>query len=247
MADQIDALLQQMHRDYANTLKLDCIPHYHSGAPLRPVVPLDCGIGSVLVLGAYPSARFMTVDKTTDVPSADNLGPFENERWFDGQRIRRQPSAIELDECFLKPLGLARAECWVTDLVKVFLFKPGHVQRYNEIGAQSPAGYERERFFDLGRASLPWIRLELEIAKPRLLLSLGAEVAGVIHNVSHAAQQVELLRPVVTTVSVDGYSVPTMHCAHPGILMRKSPSNPWPERNATEYVPAIRKYLGCGV
>jgi uracil-DNA glycosylase len=88
------------------------------------VVPLDVG-SKVFIIGAYPSARFGVMGGKRDVPMADNLGPFEPERYFDGERVRLQNSAAELDKHYLVPLGVRREECWITDLVKVFLFKDG--------------------------------------------------------------------------------------------------------------------------
>jgi hypothetical protein len=120
-------LLKSMYAEYAASVCLLPSAQYLYGTPLRPVVPLDIAVGGVFVLGAYPSARFAVVDGVTDVPVADNLGPFQNERWFDGARIREQPSARELRDFFLSPLNIDRSSCWITDLVKVFLFKKGHV------------------------------------------------------------------------------------------------------------------------
>ena len=108
------------------------------------------------------------------MPVADNLGPFESERWFDGSRVRKQPSARELEELFLQPLSVARETCWITDLVKVFLFKKGHISRYEKLNAVAPAGYVRERFFELGKKSLPWLEKELMTAKPSFVITLGA-------------------------------------------------------------------------
>ncbi len=160
-------LLKAMYAEYAVSVGLSPDPRYLHGTPLRPVVPLDVATGGVFILGAYPSARFAVVDRVTDVPVADNLGPFENERWFDGTRVREQPSARELRDCFLSPLGIEPSSCWITDLVKVFLFKAGHVERYRRLKAEPPAGYVRERFSEIAKASIPWIARELELARPR--------------------------------------------------------------------------------
>jgi uracil-DNA glycosylase len=246
VTEDVGQLLREMYRDYANKVELPAEATYHNGTPLRPVVPLDCGTGGLFILGAYPSSRFMTVGETTDVPSADNMAPFESERWFDGTRVRHQPSARELQDCFLQPLGIDRASCWITDLVKVFLFKPGHVARYAKIGAVPPVGYDRKSFYRLGQLSLPWVRREIAIAQPRLVLTLGAEVAGVLRGVQEPARQVALLRPEVATIDIGGPPVKVVHCAHPGILMRRGPSNPWPERHWEKFVPEIKRFLDNG-
>lgn len=237
----ISRLLRSMYREYAASVGLDPDAKYLHGSPIRPVVPLDVATDGVMIVGAYPSARFAVIEKIPDVPVADNMGPFENERWFDGSRIRVQPSARELEDYFLRPLGLKRADCWVTDLVKVFLFKKGHRDKYIRLGYEPPSGYEREKFWDIAQASLAWLRKEVEGAKPRLVITLGAEVAGVIRGVRQSRPQVELLQPSVDKVAI-GLEVPTIHCAHPGILMRPAANNRWP-REAERFTDAAKAHL----
>jgi uracil-DNA glycosylase len=239
--DQIQNLQREIYRNYAKSVELAPDASYLHGTQLKPVVPLDTAVGGLFILGAYPSARFAQIDGTSDVPVADNLGPFESERWFDGSRVRKQPSARELEDLFLRRMGIERGKCWITDLVKVFLFKPGHVKRYKKLKASAPDGYTRDRFFELGVKSLPWITKELEIARPKLVVTLGAEVAGVLHGVKSAPAQTKLISPEVRDVEFGSVSARTIHCAHPGILMRKDGRNPWPKRHEDEFVPALRR------
>jgi uracil-DNA glycosylase len=246
LTSSVRGLLRQMYEGYAASVGLDPEARYLHGTPLRPVVPLDVGSGDVFVLGAYPSARFATIRGVADVPVADNLGPFEQERWFDGTRVREQPSARELHDLLLQPLGLQRERCWITDLVKVFLFKPGHLRRYERLGARAPDGYLRERFAELGRRSLPWIERELAVARPTLVVTLGAEVAGVLRGVTSASAQTRLLEPRVLTLALGAVKVPAVHCAHPGILMRPGPRNPWPARHRQAFLPLLRRLLRAG-
>ncbi len=161
----IQKLQQSIYAEYSESVKLDPSAMYLHGTPLKPVVPLDTGTGGLFILGAYPSARFALINRVSDLPISDNLGPFESERWFDGSQVRQQPSVRELEDLFLSPIGVARSKCWITDLVKVFLFKSSHVQRYESLSAKTPSrpGYTRERFFELGLASLPWPWIEFEV------------------------------------------------------------------------------------
>ena len=236
------ALLREIFTGYSTSVRLSPKAAYLHGTPVQPVVPLDTSIGGIFILGAYPSARFATVSRITDVPVGDNLGPFENERWFDGSRIRDQPSAMELETHFLAPLRVSREDCWITDLVKVFLFKPGHVRRYEKLSKKAPAGYMRSRFYELGVLSLPWIEKELLVARPRLLITLGAEVAGVLRGVRGGRSQVRLLVPEVHEATIGQARVPTIHCHHPGIFMRGN-STPWLARHRKRFIPAIRRHL----
>jgi hypothetical protein len=163
-------LQQAIYKNYARELKLNPDAKYLHGTLLKPVVPFDTGIGGLFILGAYPSARFALIDKVSDVPVADNLGPFESERWFDGGRVRKQPSARELEDLFLGPLSVDRTKCRITDLVKIFLFKKGHIRRYSKLKA---------------------------VAKPVFVITLGAEVAGILRGVRSASAQSKLLVPEV--------------------------------------------------
>lgn len=240
---ELQRLRKWIYRSYAGAVGLEPDARYIHGTPLRPVVPLDTARGGLFVIGAYPSARFHQINRVNDVPVGDNLGPFEAERWFDGARVRVQPSAAELENHFLGPMGLTRADCWITDLVKVFLFKDGHRKKYEKLGARPPAGYVRDRFRELAKLSVPFLERELQLANPRLVVTLGMEVAGVLKGVLSQGAQHKLLVPTVTELCVAGVTVPAIHCAHPGILMR--PGNDWVERHRKEFVPALRHAWRC--
>ena len=236
---ELQRLRKWIYWSYAEAVGLDPDARYVHGTPLRPVVPLDTARGGLFVIGAYPSARFQQIEGVSDIPVGDNLGPFEAERWFDGARVREQPSAAELENHFLGPMRLTRADCWITDLVKVFLFKDGHRKKYDKLGAKPPAGYVRDRFHALAKPSVPFLERELRLANPRLVVTLGMEVAGVLKGVVSRRAQRDLLVPTVTELCVAGVTVPAIHCAHPGILMRSG--NDWAEKHREEFVPALRR------
>lgn len=226
----VSQLRREILSDYVADLGLATDAKYISGAPLRPVVPLDVG-SKVFVLGAYPSARFGAFRGERDIPVADNLGPFERERYFDGERVRVQNSAEELQELLLGPLGVPRSDCWVTDLVKVFLFKKGHSAKYDRLGGKAPVGYTREAFQALGEKSLPWIEREVRVSQPTLLITLGAEVAGIVTGTRSAAARTRLLDGEVRPLQFRGVEVSVAHLPHPGILMREVAGAGWRARN----------------
>jgi hypothetical protein len=216
MPDTVRRLQRDILNDYASDLGLDPEPHYLGRAPLRPLPPLDTAVGGLMIVGAYPSARFATIGGKRDGRVGDNHGPFEPERYFDGDRVRTQKSADELQEFFLKPWQVSRDSCWVTDLVKVFLFKPGHRAKYDGLGASTPRGYKREDSEDLAQRSIPWLAREVQVAKPKLMLTLGSEVAGILRGAKGQKARNALLGPDVTTLALDGVEVPAVHLAHPG-------------------------------
>jgi uracil-DNA glycosylase len=245
MSGPIAKLQQEILQDYAGSVGLPAQARYYGGARLRPVVPLDTAVAGVFILGAYPSAQFETVGAQNDVPVGDNLGPFEPQRYFDGRRVRTQASADELAEFYLAPLGVERSECWVTDLVKVFLFKEGHREKYVRLRATPPARYERERFEELASRSLSWIERELELARPKLVITLGAEIAGIVRGVASPTRRNALLGPGITPVRLGANEFPSAHLAHPGIVMRKGDGskNPWPRLHEREHIPALKAAL----
>jgi uracil-DNA glycosylase len=104
-----------------------------------------------------------------------------------------------------------------------------------------PLGYSRKQFFELAKKSMTWLEREISLAQPRLLITLGNEVAGVLHNVRSASAQTKLLKPEIRLTKIGTIEVPAVHCAHPGILMRRGGDNPWPERHNRRFVPFLRK------
>ncbi len=120
---------QHCWKTYKEKLGISPRYRYLYGNLVKVHVPVDTACGGVMIIGAYPTAHFNAIGSERDVPVEDHLYPFSNERYFDGSRIREVDSGRELEELFLKPLGISRDKTWITDLVKIFLFKDGHKQK----------------------------------------------------------------------------------------------------------------------
>jgi len=129
--------IKEYQRDCFKNYKTDIgYPSYYTylyGNPLNVLVPIETTQNMFMIVGAYPSAKFFTIDRTPDTPVADNNSPFSNEFYFDGSRVRTIPSGEELNNVILKKIDIEHNECWITDLVKVFLFKQGHIDRYKKL------------------------------------------------------------------------------------------------------------------
>ena len=138
---------------------------YLFGTPINVLVPIETVLNKVMIVGAYPSAKFYAVDGIADTPVADNDSPFSNESYFDGTRIRTIPSGKELNEVILDRIGIERSDCWITDLVKAFLFKEGHVNRYIKLGKKD-IQENRSKFLEYAAKSLARLDTEIEICKP---------------------------------------------------------------------------------
>ena len=234
MDDELNRLRRDIFENYILELPLPKPYSYLYGNPVRPVVPYETAKRGLMIIGAYPSARFESIGRHTSVPVSDNAAPFANEFYFDGRRFRTVPSSDELDSIYLKQLEIPREDCWITDLVKVFLFKPGHIASYRALGVKHPPRETRSMFFELAchPANLERLSREIEIAQPRLMITLGTEVAAAIRGLKSATAGRKLLSASVHDVKVGKSTVRTVHLAHPCIVMRRGKRNPWPERTA---------------
>lgn len=157
--------------DYKSSVGLNKDYNFFYGNPINPVVPIETAINGIMIVGAYPSAKFGTINGVTDVPLYNIDMPFSFEVYFDGSRVRTIDSSDILEKKYLEPLGISRSRCWITNLVKVFLLKEGHVSRYNKLevtGIQET----RSRFKEFAKQSLKWLYEEIKIAKPRVIFLL---------------------------------------------------------------------------
>ena len=205
---------------------------YLSGAPIKVHVPIETPLNKVMIVGAYPSARFFTVDgprgKVTNTPMEDHDSPFSNETYFDGSRVRTIPSGKELDEVILQKIDVKREDCWITDLVKVFLFKEGHIERYRKLGKTNMKA-NRNKFKDYAKLSLPFLYEEIDICNPYVIILLGQEVLQAVFGIS-ASKALTYLDGAVREIEVNGRQRNVIFLPHPGILMKKTDRNPWPAR-----------------
>jgi len=216
---------------------------YLGGCPIKVHVPIETALNKVMIVGAYPSARFFTVQgpkgKVTNTPMEDHNSPFSGETYFDGSRERTIPSGQELNEVILQKIGVKREDCWITDLVKVFLFKPGHIERYKTLGKTDMAA-NRHKFKEYAQKSLPWLKREIEICNPYVVILLGQEVVSVFFGVSNAIA-LTYLDGAIRKKEINGIERNIICLPHPGILMKKMPQNTWPERFEKEIAEVVRK------
>ena len=233
-----------MYAEYTASVGLPGTYVYLHGNPILPRVPLDTARDGLMIIGAYPTARFSVIDGHRDVPTSDHLGPFSNESYFDGQRVRSIASGKELDDLYLSPCGISRQECWITNAVKVFLFKEGHVSKYRALGVANPPEATRPRLESLIAAGVNWLADEVRLARPRLLLTLGREVAGVLRGVSNPLARNQLLTGRASPLLLGSRTVDCAHLPHPGILMRDAGGkNGWRHRHEQELLPSFRMEL----
>lgn len=116
------------------------------------------------------------------------------------------------------PLGLEPTDCWITDLVKVFLYKKEHFDSCKAVVPDFKVQVLRDRFWDLGNKSLKWIRDDIQLCKPKVIVTLGLEVAQVVSGKRSAKQNVILKSNVANPENLNG--VPTVYAPHPDACRR---------------------------
>jgi|TARA_B100001971_G_C18136858_1_gene508129 uracil-DNA glycosylase len=201
---------------------------YLKGTPINVLVPIETTLNNIMIIGAYPSAKFYTINGVPDTPMANNDYPFSNEKYFDGSRVRTIPSGKELNDIILDKIGVDRSECWVTNLVKVFLFKKGHIERYEKLG-KTDLSENRTKFFEYAEKSMQWLDKEIEICNPKVIILLGFEVTKVFFDLTDKKAK-EYLNGYIKTKIINGVKRNIICLPHPGILMRKTKKNPWPDK-----------------
>ncbi len=193
---------------------------YLYGNLVKVHVPIDVACGGIMIIGAYPTAHFNAIGNERDVPVGDHLYPFSCEKYFDGSYVREVDSGRELEELFLKPLRINRSQTWITDLVKVFLFKEGHAEKYKRLGFKGSL-VDRSKLMTLAKDSVSFIEQEIEICKPKVILGLGAEVNAVLLKKSKEVATEIIASSQRQVIRVNDLEYNYFSCPHPGILMRE--------------------------
>jgi len=213
---------------------------FPDGNPIRPVLPIQAEPRDVMVIGAFPSARFESRDGKL-IPVGDNLSPFGPEEYFDGRQVRIQESAKGLREKYLDPLGLDPQDLWITDIVKVYLYPEKHLANCRSLFPRKTFVNTHRQFPALAWASRGWFLRELETCNPRIVITLG-EVCARVVGLDKRSQSMELLDGRVKELEFER-SVRVVHLAHPEIR-RRDPK--WDRRTKTQIArlgPQLRRLV----
>lgn len=205
---------------------------YLTGASINPLVPIETNLNKVMIVGAYPTAKFQTLNRYKDTPIAVIDAPFSNQIYFDGSRKRKVLSGDELDEVILKQIGVKREDCWITNLVKVFLFKEGHAAKYNNLD-RTDIKENRSQFREYAYGSIHWFQNEIAICQPKVIILLGVDVTQAIFKESKTKSTSRLTGEIFKNDNQNYICLP-----HPGILMRKHTK--WPERFKNDIAPTAK-------
>ena len=214
---------------------------YFFGNPVNTIVPIETAVGQVMIVGAYPSARYFTVEAVQNTPLYDNDAPFSNETYYDGTSMRTTPSGEELNEVVLEQFGIKREQCWITDLVKVFLFNDDHISRYKKLG-KTDIEENRSRFMEYAEKSMKWLKEEITLANPRVIILLGTEVIKTVLEVSENDAR-KLLTGEVIRKDLSWKTSNIICLPHPKFLLRKVAKNPWPLKFEVSIAPKARQEI----
>ena len=121
MNKEISSFFRDCFKNYIATLQKN-IPEFPSKYvypdrnPIQPVLPVQITQNKIMLIGAFPSARFERRNRYL-IPVSDNLSPFGEEKYFDGREIRVQASRESLNKNYFPQLNIKPIDLWITDLV----------------------------------------------------------------------------------------------------------------------------------
>ncbi|EHO41780.1 hypothetical protein Calab_2170 [Caldithrix abyssi DSM 13497] len=221
MNPTISRFLKDCYKNYIPSIRID-VPEfpekyfYPGGNPVRPVLPVQIAQNKIMIIGAFPSARFERRNGKL-IPIADNLSPFSEEKYFDGREIRTQASRESLNKNYFPQLGIELNDLWITDLVKIYLFPKKHIKNCREISPHIEFVNTHKLFKKIAKSesNIFWIKREIEICNPQFIITLGEVPARVISS-DYKTKNKELLNGSIREVYLNKkYKI--SHLAHPEI------------------------------
>src|SRR5690606_20336302 len=132
------------------------------GNPVEVAVPCQLVPEKVMVIGFHPLAKLYDVGEQKSVPLYSADFPFGEEQYFDGKHVVKVPGREDL-KVVLEKIGINREDCWLTTLIKIYLFNSKDVAKYNSLGNFKIAPDEFN-FKEYGAKSVPWIQQEVNLA-----------------------------------------------------------------------------------
>lgn len=222
--DSIFKYQQICYKNYLRSIGLPDSYTYPDGNPIRPLPPAQTAAGELIIIGAYPSARFESRPSRLHptiyrlIPIADNLQPFGYKQYFDGLRVRTLKSADGLQKFLLSKIGRTPQQCWITDIVKVFLYKDSHIESCQDVYPAFQMTTLSSKFKKLAKKSLNWLQDECQICQPKLIVAPGEESAQVISDELTVSADILLERDIIYPSNLKDY--PTLFHPHPDASRR---------------------------
>lgn len=225
-------------KEYQESIRFPKGTTYLYGNPVQTVMPIQTAIGKLMVVGPHPAARLFFQDNIPDVPLYDSNAPFATEPYYDGSKVRNSLVGEELKEVILETLGVALEDCWLTTLVKVFLFDGEHVKKYRTLGKE--ISENKSKYKEFANNSVPWIRQEIEIANPYAVVLMGEEVISSLLLVSEEEAR-EFMTGKAIEKKIIWKNTNFICLPAPGLLLDRSARNPWPRKFAVKIGPTAAR------
>lgn len=210
---QLENFCQRVSSEYMKSLSLPPNYKFLDGTPVAALPPRQTTRNGIMILGAYPAARYDKVQNEPFVPVGNIDEPFDPKAW----------AGDELDKVYLQPLGITRKQCWITNLVRCYLFEEKgekqkrDISKYRNLGVGWPEFAVRDRFDEYAQEGLPWLEEELRLAHPRLVITLGSEVAAAFHPNHPKSKRTALVESAeLRQVKLGDHTWTMVHLAHPG-------------------------------
>lgn len=127
-------------------------------------------------------------------------------------------SADGLKTHLLDSWSLLPEKCWITDLVKVFLYKPEHAESCGDVGPKFKVPVNRHHFMDFAAKSMSWLQEEVQPCNPKLIVTLGEEVAQALSGEIGAPPDNLLTRDISRIEALGNY--PILFVQHPDACRR---------------------------
>ncbi len=209
---------EKCFKEYKNDIGYPKENIFIQGTPIHPVVPVQTVQNKVLVVGDSPTAKIATIEEVPNVPVSNSDGPLIDEVYYKGNQLYENLMAKDLQECLLNEIGVSYEDCWLTNLVKVYLFTALDVKKYKKLGKTILP--TRKDFSSYAQMSMKWLDEEIEICHPKLIITLGAAPAQYLMKTTQA-RSVSLLDGHLRSYGVNGKQYPMISLPHPRILSRK--------------------------
>lgn len=210
------------------------------GNPVEVAVPHEVTRDKVMIVGFHPGAKTYEVEDQKEVPLYSANFPFSAEEYFNGKQVETTSGREHLVEV-LQKLGIRLEDCWLTSLIKIYLFSSKDVAKYNKLGNFKVAPDEFN-FREYGAKSIPWLQQEVNIANPQLLILIGLETISLFYDLSPTKAK-HLIDGELKELKIGRKKLPVLCLQDPEQMINNNKRNPWPEVFEKKVVPTTKGSL----
>ena len=231
---------KKCYRQYKESIGYPQERAFLYGNPVEVALPVDVVDNKAMVVGFHPLARTYDVEDQKDVPLYSVGFPFREEQYFDGKQLVSTPGRKDL-ATVLGRLGISLDDCWLTTLVKIYLFSSKDVAKYNKLGNYKVAPDEFN-FKEYGAKSMPWIQQEINLASPELLILVGLETISLFYDLTPTKAK-HLIDGELKEFKSGKKTLPVLCLQDPELMINNNKRNPWPEVFEDKVLPVAKKSL----